>query len=743
MKKMKDDGVRVQTCITSPPYYGLRSYLPDNHPDKHLEIGAEKSPEEFIQKLVEVFRGVWDILEDDGTLWVNIGDSYYNYRPGAGQRQGKQSIAGQKFSEVENCNKRGLKLEGLKEKDLIGVPWMLAFALRADGWYLRQDIIWSKGSCMPECIHPNTKIYLKNSSGIILHRTMQYLWENKEDLSNFKILTPNGWKSILNIWETNKEPYSVKFSNLGTVIASGEHKFPIVHDVRRKIQHDIEVKNIRDSGDWGLCKYIGEYFDTENSEIDILKCIHAMNESKVFINSDSSSIKNKKTNGLPLWEDLAEKYNFNYKKTKNGCDTQLKTYMLKDCIPLSVCLGENFDYSSYDLISNSNSARLPSKIKADYDLGYFMGLYASEGGFGLKDDGTQYNKRGAGKLTFHKNEKDYVNFVVSYLLKFNIKSTVKITNNYCDVKFNSVVLSAFVRYFVRNKCKNKKLNMDTILNLPKDFRLGILNGMIDGDGSNRCIDGFSYTSASEELSTNFKTLSASVGIICCMTELNQKDSRNGKIYKSYTVYTSWSGIEPRPDNTIGVLPKVEKLSNDKIRMLDIEVEGHLFIIGDGIVTHNSVKDRCTKSHEYVFLLSKNKSYYYDSDAIKEPATTYDATIRNRDIGKLNNTAGKTRSGGLTHNQYEFRNKRSVWNVNPKPYSEAHFAVMPVELIEPCVLAGSRENDIIFDPFIGSGTVAEVALKHNRRYLGCDLNLDYKPLQDKRIMLENNKPKSMF
>lgn len=307
MKEMKEDGVKVKTCITSPPYYGLRSYLPDNHPDKHLEIGAEKSPEEFIQKLVEVFRGVWDILEDDGTLWVNIGDSYYNYRPGAGQRQGKQSIAGQKFSEVENCNKRGLKLEGLKEKDLIGIPWMLAFALRADGWYLRQDIIWSKGSCMPE----------------------------------------------------------------------------------------------------------------------------------------------------------------------------------------------------------------------------------------------------------------------------------------------------------------------------------------------------------------------------------------------------------------------------------------------------SVKDRCTKSHEYVFLLSKNKNYYYDSDAIKEPATTYDATIRNRDIGKLNNTAGKTRSGGLTHNQYEFRNKRSVWNVNPKPYSEAHFAVMPVELIEPCLLAGSKENDIVFDPFIGSGTVAEVALKHNRRYLGCDLNLDYKVLQDKRIMLENNKPKSLF
>jgi DNA modification methylase len=95
---------------------------------------------------------VWDVLADDGTLWLNIGDSYYNYRPGIGQRQGKQSIAGQKFSEVENCPKRGMKLDGIKEKDLIGIPWMLAFALRADGWYLRQDIIWHKPNPMPESV---------------------------------------------------------------------------------------------------------------------------------------------------------------------------------------------------------------------------------------------------------------------------------------------------------------------------------------------------------------------------------------------------------------------------------------------------------------------------------------------------------------------------------------------------------------------------------------------------------------
>lgn len=293
MARWATEGVKVQTCITSPPYYGLRDY---GHTG---QIGLEETPEEFIDNLVDVFRHVREILADDGVIWVNIGDSYYNYRPGVGQRQGKQSIAGQKFSEVENCPKRGLKLEGLKEKDLIGIPWMLAFALRADGWYLRQDIIWHKPNPMPE----------------------------------------------------------------------------------------------------------------------------------------------------------------------------------------------------------------------------------------------------------------------------------------------------------------------------------------------------------------------------------------------------------------------------------------------------SVKDRCTKAHEYIFLLSKSKNYYFDNEAIKYDATSTDNTNRNRDDTRLNNTPGRSKMGGLKKNDYTKANKRSVWTVNTKPYKGAHFAVYPQELIEPCVLAGSREGDIVLDPFMGSGTTAAVAIKNGRKYLGCELNQEYESLQQERITIE--------
>lgn len=146
MRKWAQEGVKAQTCVTSPPYYGLRDYGRDR------QIGLEETPEEYITAMVEVFRCVKDVLADDGTVWLNIGDSYYNYRPGKGQALVKQSVANNDQDLPQICARRGNKLDGLKEKDLIGIPWMLAFALRADGWYLRQDIIWHKPNPMPESV---------------------------------------------------------------------------------------------------------------------------------------------------------------------------------------------------------------------------------------------------------------------------------------------------------------------------------------------------------------------------------------------------------------------------------------------------------------------------------------------------------------------------------------------------------------------------------------------------------------
>lgn len=144
----------------------------------------------------------------------------------------------------------------------------------------------------------------------------------------------------------------------------------------------------------------------------------------------------------------------------------------------------------------------------------------------------------------------------------------------------------------------------------------------------------------------------------------------------------------------------------------------------------SVTDRCTKSHEYVFLMSKSRQYFYDHESVKEPAQ--DWGTRDRTDGKYHNEGtGLTPHTGLTKS-YETRNKRDVWTVATKPYKGAHFAVMPEALVEPCILAGSAAGDTVIDPFTGSGTVGMVALRHNRNFVGTELNPEYAELAVNRI-----------
>lgn len=137
----------VNCVVTSPPYYGLRSYLPANHPDKALEIGLEQSPAGYVGRLVEVFREVRRVLRDDGVVWLNIGDSYANDGKWGGETGGKLA-----YLDDENRKRVGRekRVTGLKPKDLIGIPWRVAFAMQDDGWWLRADNVWGKPNGMPE-----------------------------------------------------------------------------------------------------------------------------------------------------------------------------------------------------------------------------------------------------------------------------------------------------------------------------------------------------------------------------------------------------------------------------------------------------------------------------------------------------------------------------------------------------------------------------------------------------------------
>lgn len=145
----------VQMCVTSPPYWGLRSYLKAGHAQKHLEIGQEKTPEAYVETMVGVFREVKRCLHDSGTLWLNVGDSYSGSGKGPSNsltrdaaQLSKQTTNGGSLESV-NC---GVVPDGLKPKDLCGIPWRLVLALQADGWYWRSCIVWHKRSCMPESV---------------------------------------------------------------------------------------------------------------------------------------------------------------------------------------------------------------------------------------------------------------------------------------------------------------------------------------------------------------------------------------------------------------------------------------------------------------------------------------------------------------------------------------------------------------------------------------------------------------
>lgn len=179
-----------QVCITSPPYWGLRDYGIDG------QIGAETCIDDYLNDLVAVFREVRRTLRDDGTLWLNIGDSY--------------TSGGRTWRDVDEKNPaRGMSYraptpEGLKPKDLVGVPWRLAMALQADGWYLRADIIWHKPNCQPESVKDRPT--RSHEYVFLLSKSEQYFYDHQA----IKEPTTNGTDSRnrRTVWAINTEPYS-------------------------------------------------------------------------------------------------------------------------------------------------------------------------------------------------------------------------------------------------------------------------------------------------------------------------------------------------------------------------------------------------------------------------------------------------------------------------------------------------------------------------------------------------------
>ena len=161
----------VQCCITSPPYWGLRSYLPADHPLKAREIGAEKTPEEYVAALVDVFRGVRRALRDDGVLWLNLGDTYANDGKWGGSSGGKHAAALHGNTGIG----RSKRTTGAKPKDLLLIPYRVAMALQADGWYLRASIPWVKANVMPSSVTDRPTV--AHESIFLLTKSARYFYD--------------------------------------------------------------------------------------------------------------------------------------------------------------------------------------------------------------------------------------------------------------------------------------------------------------------------------------------------------------------------------------------------------------------------------------------------------------------------------------------------------------------------------------------------------------------------------------
>lgn len=631
--------ISIDCCVTSPPYYGLRDYGVSG------QLGLEQTPNEYIEKLVDVFREVRRVLKDNGTLWVVIGDSYN----GSGKAGSNPEYMGKhtSFGKLHNPKTYGrpIKIPGLKPKDLIGIPWMLAFALRADGWYLRQDIIW--------CISGGTWLYAKTQKGEMPIMVKDLV---RLDPTTVQLWNGSAWIDVLGCGESNDTDRRIEI-----VLRSGER----------------------------------------------IGCT-----------------------GNHLWP--THRGNVDAKDLKIGD-------IIQSC-----------------KLPEPHNAYTPNYLTSD--ILWLLGLYLAEGSHA--DDTIQ--------ISLNIDEKKWLPRINEAAAQTGASVSYSECGNSLNIRIYGKVINAIIADFIVGvSAKTKHFSAKT-WKLPNDSLKCIADGYLDGDGhyditNNRWRLGFTRNYSLER---DLRTLAARLGAIITL-KLSESVCRTGK-FKSFRGEWRWDKSMHLNTKDRGEIIKIRKSRARKFWDIAVSGDPHLFSLASGVLTHNckpnpmpeSVRDRCTKSHEYIFLLSKSAKYYFDSQAIAEPVAN-STIIRcsqdlenqkgsDRAVGKTNGnmkaclpryegnkyTASsqkfyRTKSGDI-YEARPLRNKRSIWTVSTKPFKDAHFATFPDTLIVDCIKAGCPPEGVVLDPFIGSGTTAVVALKEGRQYVGIELNPEYIGIAEKRI-----------
>jgi len=662
----------VQCVVTSPPYYGLRNYGVDG------QIGLESTVEEYVQTMVEVFREVRRVLRKDGTLWLNLGDSYN----GSGGAGGDYGPGGLKEGQPKYP---GRKLNGLKLKDLIGVPWRVAFALQADGWYLRSDIIW--------CLSGGTRVYAKTQKGE-MPMTIKDLV--RLDPMTVKLWNGRKWTQVLG-WSLSPRP---------------------------DLTYEIELR----SGERIGCT-AGHVWPTQRGNI--------------------------RADELKVGD------------------------IIQTC-----------------RLPEPENAKHPGALDDDL-VGWFVGLYIAEG------------SRSGDTIQIASHIKEIKRFERLQRLAEAYDGTCHMHHtggNSATINLDGPILNGILDAYVAGETAHNKHLNPRCWQRSDAFLFAVLDGYLSGDGyydqdNGRYRIGFTEN---DDWAADLRTICARLG--CSMRLKRVKHKLSGKEFPGYRGQIRMkvsSHHNNRPDSEVVAIRRSRARHFWDIA---VEDEPHLFALASGVLTHNSkpnpmpesVTDRPTKAHEYIFLLSKSPQYFYDADAIREEYAD-DRPLRQSQTWEerkakgqrsnnraLGSTAGMTNPGTLG-GHHAGRNKRSVWTVATVPFPEAHFATYPPALIEPCILAGTspmacphcgapwkrvvevewgqgegkpydskrpdglvfrdrnrpskrielgwqptcscEDNDgsgkcVVLDPFHGSGTTMQVALQLGRAYVGCELNPEY-------------------
>lgn len=612
----------IDCCVSSPPYWGLRDYGVDG------QIGLEETPAAFVDRIVGVYAEVRRVLKSDGTCWVNLGDSYAR-NGGGGKGGGNRQLLHLEGKQQRCCNVPN----GLKEKDLCGIPWRVAFALQADGWYLRQDIIW--------CLSGGTWLYAR---------------------------TQNGDMPIMVRDLARLDPRTVKLWN-------GE-KWTQLLGMNRSVRCGSEIEIVLRSGERISCTPTHK-FPTNRG---------LLSAANIAVGDKLQRVR------LPEPETP------------------------RDCV-------------------------------LDEDAAWFAGLYIAEGSI----------SGGTIQISGHAKEATRWERIQRIARKFGGSATITIDGNNSSIRVYGKILLAIMDELVTGRTAKDKGFATVVWRYSNRFIESMMEGYLSGDGhldpnNDRTRLGFKRNYNLE------RDLRAACARLGWTLTLNPRFVRyEGQLIPSFRGEVRRTRSGHHNERCREEVVEIRKARCRYVYDLGVADDPHVFALASGILTHNSkpnpmpesVRDRCTKAHEYIFLLSKSQRYFFDFEANQEPVS---GTANARGSGvnkKIKAPAGWDtgagshgtihKAGRTTHKTrpkqnasfcanvvglVEKRNRRSVWSILPEKCAEAHFATFPRKLAERCILAGCRPGGVVLDPFMGSGTVGLIAWAHGRRAIGIELNPEY-------------------